>query len=261
MLPSRSWGSTPSFFSWSACFSGSTGSGSSAAACSTLSSAPLSRRTSRTLSLGISIGSASSARGWVGNGMRRLLRSGGLLGLGTLVARPGAGETRHAVAGPVVGEAAHEPEDRALDHERGEQLHEAAGLAVLRVGRLVLVDEAPDLLEDLAPEDAGGEAEGDAERREDELHGSVVVLHVARVARLEERLLVLGAHAALNLTPALDLGVDLGAVEDHVVRDPQPREEHDHAAERAVGLVVGAEVRDVEREQRRGDDPQDDGDQ
>src|SRR3954452_18383551 len=150
MLPSRSWGSTPSFFSWSACFSGSTGSGSSAAACSTLSSAPLSRRTSRTLSLGISM-AAPPRRGVGGERVLRLLRSGGLLGLGALVARPGAGETRHAVAGAVVGEPAHEPEDRALDHERGEQLHEAAGLAVLRVGRLVLVDEAPDLLEDLAP--------------------------------------------------------------------------------------------------------------
>ena len=35
---------------------------------------------------------------------------------------------------------------------------------------------------------------------------------------------------------------------------------HDHAAERAVGLVVGAELRDVERERRRRDDPHDERD-
>ena len=56
---------------------------------------------------------------------------------------------------------------------------------------------------------------------------------------------------------ALHLGIELGAEQHDDVRDPQPGEEHDHAAEAAVGLVVGAEVRDVEREQRRGGDPQD----
>src|SRR4051794_26339567 len=87
-----------------------------------------------------------------------------LLGLGALVARPGAGELREAVPGAVVGEPADEAEDRALEHQRAEQLHEAAGLAVLRVRRLVLVEQAPDLLEDLAPHDAGDEPERDAER-------------------------------------------------------------------------------------------------
>src|SRR4051794_38854126 len=83
----------------------------------------------------------------------------GLLRFRALVARPRAGQPRDAVAGAVVGEAADEPEDGALDHQCGEQLHEAAGLAVLRMGGLILVDQAPDLLEDLAPDDAGDEAE------------------------------------------------------------------------------------------------------
>src|SRR4051812_47583605 len=136
--------------------------------------------------------------GWVG----WVLLSGGLLGLRALLARPGAREPRDAVAGAVVGEPADEAGDRPPEHQRREQLHGAAGLAVLGVRRLVLVDQTPDLLEDLAPDDAGDETEGDAERRKDELHGSVAVLHLARVARLEERLLVLRVHAALDLAPA-----------------------------------------------------------
>src|SRR3954451_12042501 len=105
--------------------------------------------------------------GWV----RSCGAGGALLGLGPLVARPGAGELRDPMAGAVVGEPADEAEDRALDEEGGEQLDEAARLAVLRVGWLVVVDQAPDLLEDLAADDAGDEAEDDAEGGEDELHG------------------------------------------------------------------------------------------
>ena len=39
----------------------------------------------------------------------------------------------------------------------------------------------------------------------------------------------LGAVARLDLAPALDLGVELGAQQHHQVRDPQPDEEDDHA--------------------------------
>ena len=45
------------------------------------------------------------------------------------------------------------------------------------------------------------------------------------------------------------------------LRDPEPDEQRDQPAERAVGLVVGAEVGDVEGEEGRGDDPDDDRDQ
>src|SRR3954451_21558820 len=100
--------------------------------------------------------------GWGGGGGHGPPGLRRLLGLGALVARPRAGELGDAMARAVVGEAADEAEDRALDKERRDQLHEAARLAVLRVGRLVLVDQAPDLLEDLAPNDAGNEAEHDA---------------------------------------------------------------------------------------------------
>src|SRR3954453_3424593 len=65
--------------------------------------------------------------------------------------------------------------------------------------------------------------------------------------------------AGLELAPALDLGVQLGAEQDREVRDPQPDEEHDDAGQRAVGLVVGREPGHVEREQRRRDDPHHDG--
>src|SRR3982750_1677810 len=81
------------------------------------------------------------------------------------------------------------------------------------------------------------------------------ILQLACAARLEEWLAILG-EAALDLPAALELGVELGTEQDHRVRDPQPDEEDDHPAERAVRLVVATEVRHVERERGRGNDPQ-----
>jgi len=49
-----------------------------------------------------------------------------------------------------------------------------------------------------------------------------------------------------DLDAALQLRVQLVAEEDRQVADPEPDEEGDEAAEGAVGLVVGAEVGDVE---------------
>src|SRR5215212_8606771 len=69
---------------------------------------------------------------------------------------------------------------------------------------------------------------------------------------------VLG-YAALELAPALDLGVHLGAEQHGAVRDPQPDQEHDHACEAPVGRVIGAEVRNVESESSRRDHPDQDG--
>ena len=72
-----------------------------------------------------------------------------------------------------------------------------------------------------------------------------------RAARSAGRLGRLPGELAL----AFDLGVELGPEQDRDVRDPQPDQEADDAAQRAVGLVVGAEVGDVEAEADRGDDP------
>src|SRR5512146_2610291 len=46
----------------------------------------------------------------------------------------------------------------------------------------------------------------------------------------------------LDLGLPLELGVQLVAEEDRHVADPEPDQKRDQAAERAVGLVVGAEV-------------------
>ena len=86
---------------------------------------------------------------------------------------------------------------------------------------------------------------------------------VGRV-RLRSRLeldLPLGPRRALfDLEAALALGVELVAEEDRQVADPEPDQQRDQPAEGAVGLVVGAEVGDVEGEGGGGDDPDDDRD-
>ena len=52
------------------------------------------------------------------------------------------------------------PEDRSLEGS-GEQQPPPADLAMLRVGRLLLVDQAPDLIEDLLAEEAGQQPPAD----------------------------------------------------------------------------------------------------
>ena len=71
--------------------------------------------------------------------------------------------------------------------------------------------------------------------------------------------LVLGRLAGLELAAALELGVQLGPEQHGEVRDPHPDQERHGPAERPVGLAVGAEVRHVEGERRRGEDPDHDG--
>jgi hypothetical protein len=68
----------------------------------------------------------------------------------------------------VVDGALRGPEDRAFDGERGEHLR-LRDVPVLGLRRLVLVDQPPDLLEELLAEEPGDQARGDAERREEEL--------------------------------------------------------------------------------------------
>src|SRR5690348_18378704 len=78
--------------------------------------------------------------------------------------------------------------------------------------------------------------------------GGLLVLRL--VAGLELNLLLGPRQPFLDLGAALALGVHLVAEEDRQVGDPKPEQQHDEAAEGAVGLVVGAEVGDVEGEQR-----------
>src|SRR5690349_13754015 len=80
-------------------------------------------------------------------------------------------------------------------------------------------------------------------------------LHLPGVAQLDERLLV-GGVTRLDGPPALQLRVELSAQEYRDVRDPQPDEERDDAAQRAVRLVVVVEVGEVEGERGRHDDPE-----
>src|SRR3954447_21027234 len=96
-----------------------------------------------------------------------------LLGLGPLLAGPGAGELRPAVAAAVVHQPAHEPEDRPLDEQRHEHLRQRH-LAVLGPRRLLVVDQAPHEVEDLLGDLAGGDPQQQADRREDGLHGPAV---------------------------------------------------------------------------------------
>ena len=71
-----------------------------------------------------------------------------------------------------------------------------------------------------------------------------------RVSRAGSWSSLLGRDAGLELAAALELGVDLGAEQQRQVGDPQPQQADDDAGQRAVGLVVAAEVGDVERERR-----------
>src|SRR5436305_2119595 len=85
------------------------------------------------------------------------------------------------------------------------------------------------------------------------LSGGLLILRL--VARFELDLLLGPRLPFVDLGAALALGVHLVAEEDRQIGDPEPEQQHDEAAEGAVGLVVGAEVGDVEGEQGRGDRP------
>ena len=77
---------------------------------------------------------------------------------------PGEGLTA-AVVGETFGQA----EDRALDGQRPDQLRPGE-FAVLGTRWLFVVDQAPEPFEDLLAEDAGEQADDDADRGEDDLH-------------------------------------------------------------------------------------------
>src|SRR4051794_18926345 len=88
-------------------------------------------------------------------------RRAALLGLWAFLAGPCSGRAREGSAAVVVRRRLHSAEDRALD--RGGHQHLDPGhLTVLALRRLVLVDETPDLVEELARDGPGREPGEDA---------------------------------------------------------------------------------------------------
>jgi hypothetical protein len=69
----------------------------------------------------------------------------------------------------------------------------------------------------------------------------------------------LGWFAAAQLAAAFRLGVDLGTEEKREGAEPEPGQEHDHCRKGAPGLVVGAELADVDGEQAGSGKPDQDG--
>src|SRR5438045_166765 len=103
-------------------------------------------------------------------GSGRARRDPGLLDFRFFLAGPRAGGVRERLARLVVDDRSRRLEDRAL--ERGSSRHLAeARLAVLRLGRLLVVDQAPCLIEELLADESGHEPACDADRDEKQLHG------------------------------------------------------------------------------------------
>src|SRR3954447_24402900 len=94
-----------------------------------------------------------------------------LLRLGRFFARPAAGHPREPAARAVIGQTAHRAEDRALDDQGGHELGER-DLTVLGARCLLVVEQAPDLVEDLLAQLARTETGGDPDGQEDELHAT-----------------------------------------------------------------------------------------
>ncbi len=87
------------------------------------------------------------------------------------LARPRAREPLKSVAGGLVKEATGEAKDGSFQEQSACELG-VSNLAVLGLRRFLLVDQAPDLLEDLLSDKASEKAANDADREEEELHGS-----------------------------------------------------------------------------------------
>src|SRR4051794_25836119 len=135
----------------------STFSGSSCSSLWALSLWPSFFSCSMILSLGISPCRSFLVRVVVLSGIRRLF------------ARPRARCLRKARARSVIEETLDDTEERALDQERKRELREVDP-AVLRAWRVLVVEAAPDEVEQLLRELPGGEAADDAERQEEQLH-------------------------------------------------------------------------------------------
>jgi hypothetical protein len=70
----------------------------------------------------------------------------------------------------VIGESPRGSEDRPLQRQRRKHLRQR-DLSMLGVWRLLVIDQAPDLLEELLASQTGKEASHHADRYENELHG------------------------------------------------------------------------------------------
>src|SRR5207248_7206403 len=92
-----------------------------------------------------------------------------LFGLGLFLAGPASGEPRKGAPRLVIHGRADGAEDRTLERG-GEQDLGEGHVAVLRLRRLLVVDHAPGLLEQLLAEEARDQAADDAERDEEQLH-------------------------------------------------------------------------------------------
>src|SRR5690348_1908157 len=97
-------------------------------------------------------------------------RLGGLALLLLLLPRPDPGEVAEALRPETVDRGAGHAEGHALDGGGADDLRPGR-LLRRRLRRLLLVEDAPDGVEQLLADQAGHEAEHDAERLVEDLHG------------------------------------------------------------------------------------------
>src|SRR3954452_13855399 len=90
-----------------------------------------------------------------------------------LVPRPATRDVVKRLAGVVIDQAAHGAEDRSLDRERKRQLQER-DLLVLGLRSLLVVEQAPDRVEDLLRRLTGDQPGDDRERQKQKLHSSLL---------------------------------------------------------------------------------------
>src|ERR1700693_1507086 len=90
------------------------------------------------------------------------------LRLGGALARPCAGQAGERVARSMLGQTAHQSEQRAFERERKRELADRRG-TLLRLRRLRVVDDAPEALKQLLADQPRGDPRDDAERPEQEL--------------------------------------------------------------------------------------------
>src|SRR3954454_23040040 len=88
--------------------------------------------------------------------------------LGPLFPRPASHQLAVCLTRPLIEEAAHDPKYGALERERHEQLR-PRNLAMLGIGRLLVVDSAPEELEDLLAHRTRGDSANNADRNEKNL--------------------------------------------------------------------------------------------
>src|SRR5215213_2168933 len=99
--------------------------------------------------------------------------------VGALLARPDAEEVVPRPRAAALDEHLHDGEDHALQGDRGDDALERR-VARGGLGRLLLVDALPDLVEDLAPGDAAEDAQDEPDGLVDERHVEVSSLDFRR---------------------------------------------------------------------------------